>query len=294
MPKNHSRPVRIVFSILRIYLCVILLAYFLQDYMVYHPTGDIIMTPADISLQYSEFNIVPDKLRPDEKINGWYIPANKNKGTILFLHGNARNISYRCDSIKLINDAGYNCLVFDYRGYGKSGGEASEENIYRDSLCAWTYLTETLKTKPETIIIHGRSLGGGAASWLAGKTNPAGLVLESTFTSMPDIAQDKIFFAPVKFFCRNKFDTINRLDKFSFPVLFVHSKDDNLIDYSHGQKLFARYNGPKKMIAISGDHNTGFISSGLNYYLPLKKFYDSVLDNKTTTSNHSSTTGIVQ
>lgn len=277
--------------IVTIYLLLAIIIYFCQSYLIFHPRSEIFQTPGIINLEYEDVYLTPDSSKPKDKIHGWFVPAKEDKGTVLFFHGNAYNIAYRLDSIKLFNELGYNCLMIDYRGYGLSEGEISEANMYADALTAWEYLLTTRKIPKNKIILHGRSLGGGVVSKLAVQVQPQALVLESTFTSLPDLAQEKVFFLPVKKLCRNKFNTIARLNNINCPVLFIHSTDDQLIPISHGRKLYTSYQGKKTFCQISGDHNFGFLASGSIYYKPLEKFYNSAVSSDFTASE---TTGIVQ
>ncbi len=146
------------------YTGMLLLVYFLQDRLLYFPFKDMQVTPAAISLPFEEVSIVTSD---SEKITAWWIPAQNERGVLLFCHGNAGNISHRIDSIDIFNRLGLSVLIFDYRGYGKSTGRPSEEGTYRDGEAAWRYLVDVQKKKPEKIILFGESLGGAVAAEIA-------------------------------------------------------------------------------------------------------------------------------
>lgn len=120
---------------------------------------------------------------------GGYIKSEQAKSTVLFMHGNAWNISYFTDAIDTFNTLGMNVFLFDYRGYGKSEGKPSQTNTYEDAKAAWDYLIDEKGLRAEEIIIVERSLGGAIASQLASYVKPKALILESTFTDIKELAQ---------------------------------------------------------------------------------------------------------
>ena len=171
--------------------------YFLQPRFLYSPVRQITYTPADIKLAFEKIAL---KTEDGLKISAWYIPADNARYTILFCHGNAGNMTHRLDSINILNELGLNCLIFDYRGYGDSQGKPTEEGTYRDAMAAWKWLTQDKRTKPDRIIIFGRSLGGSVAANLTTKVNPKALVLESAFTSYEQIGKKFYPYLPVHLF----------------------------------------------------------------------------------------------
>jgi len=163
-------------------------------------------------------------------------------------------------------------LIVDYRGYGQSEGRISEQGTYLDAEAAWRYLVEQRGVSPEEIIIFGRSLGGGVATWLAGVHPPRALILESTFTSVPDIGAGQFPFVPVRWLARIHYNSLERLRQIHVPVLIIHSPDDTTIPYSHGERLFEAANEPKEFLEIQGGHNEGFIISGNHYQAGIDAF----------------------
>jgi uncharacterized protein len=147
-------------------------------------------------------------------------------------------------------------LVIDYRGYGKSSGTISESGFYKDAEAAFRYLVNVKAFYPRNIIVYGRSIGSGVASWLAAQHRVAGLVLESPYTSLGALANEKLPFFFPSLFLRYCFDTIKRINDVKCPIIFVHGDQDTLIPYAHAERLFKSFNGSKKLITISGGaHN---------------------------------------
>jgi fermentation-respiration switch protein FrsA (DUF1100 family) len=198
---------------------------------------------------------------------------------ILFCHGNAGNISHRLESIEMFNRLRLSTFIFDYRGYGKSNGTPSEKGSYLDAMGAWNYLIEHEGLAPSDIILFGRSLGGAIACWLAGQNRPKALIIESTFTSVPDLAEELYFYLPVRWLCRYRYNTLSFVQKIRCPVLVIHSEEDEIVSFSHGRKLFNAAKEPKFFLKISGSHNEGFVISSKLYMNGIKTFLDKIDNN---------------
>ncbi|TFH46774.1 MAG: alpha/beta hydrolase, partial [Lysobacterales bacterium] len=206
------------------------------------------------------------------QVHGWYLPGRADGRTLLFLQGNAGNISHRRDSLRMFNELGLSILIIDYSGFGQSGGTPSERQTYEDALLAWQHLTDSRGLAPERIVIFGRSLGAGVATWLATQVTPAGLVLESSFTSLPALASKYYPMFPVRWLARIHYDNAERLPTVACPVLVAHSRDDELVPIAHGRALFALARDPKYFLEMSGGHNVGFLLSGPAYRRGLLDF----------------------
>ncbi|MBN1621918.1 MAG: alpha/beta hydrolase [Endomicrobiales bacterium] len=268
----------IVIIVVATYLIILGIFFFLQSSFVYFPFRDVIAEPKHIGLSFE--NIVfnaSDGIR----LSGWYIPCRKSKseskGVLLFCHGNAGNISHRLDSIQTFNHLGLDVLIFDYRGYGNSQGKPSEKGTYRDAQAAWEYLTKNRNIPEDRIILFGRSLGGSIATWLASKYNPKALIVESCFTSVKDLGSQLYPFLPVRLLSKFDYNTKEYLKSAKCPVLIIHSKDDDIIPFSHGKKLFAAANEPKDFLEISGSHNEGFIISADKYEKKIDSFINEYI-----------------
>lgn len=253
-------------------LCIVL--FFRQTSMVYYPVKKIAFTPADVNLAYEDvFFMTAD----GERIAAWYVPAANARGTILMCHGNGGNIGDRIYAIELFHNLGLNVFIFDYRGYGRSSGKPSEQGTYQDALGAWNYLTDVRHAPTESIIVQGRSLGGAVAAWLADQWTPAGLILESTFTSIPDIGAKLYPYLPVRLLSRYHYDTLGRIGRIQCPVLIAHSRDDEMIPFRHGQKLFETAPEPRTFFEQSGSHNDGEGFASDAYRRKLDEFLASTL-----------------
>lgn len=256
---------------------LVLLLFLLQSCLIYYPdvpTRAIVATPDAIGLDYE-----PVKISTGDGLNldGWYVPARDARGVLLFFHGNAGNISHRLESLEIFNRLRLSTLIFDYRGYGRSEGTPSEEGTYRDAAAAWRYLTEIRRVPRERIVLFGRSLGGAIAAHAASRHRPAALILESAFTSVPDVATHYFGMFPVRWLTRYRYDTGRALRTVSCPVLIIHSPDDEIIPFQHGRALFDIAPSEKRFLSIRGDHNTGFLMSGEHYVNGLDEFLAAVL-----------------
>ena len=243
--------------------------YLQQPRMLFYPYSDLEGTPADWNLAYEDVEITnSDEL----KLHGWFIPVVKAKHVVLFFHGNAGNISHRGESLEIFHRLGLNVLIVDYRGYGKSEGSVSEQGFYRDAKAAWKYLIEKKGFQANDIIVFGRSLGGAVATQLASQVQPRGLIIESTFSSVKDMAQIMMPFISRLVYLRYNFDTASLISKVKVPLLLIHSPDDDVIPYSLGVKIFEAANSPKYSYELSGSHNNGFVESQPEYEQAIETF----------------------
>ncbi len=262
-----------LFILISVWILLSILLYLFQPGFIYYPYKKVEVTPAAIQLKYEDvFLTTSDNI----KLNGWWIPRLNSRATLLFLHGNAGNISHRLDSIKIFHDLGLSVFIIDYRGYGNSEGKPSEKGTYLDAEAAWQYLVNEKNIASDEIIVFGRSLGGAVASWLATKHTVAGLILESTFTSIEDMGRHYYPYLPVKFLARIKYPTLKRISQVNSPVLVIHSPDDDIVPYQLGKKLFVQANEPKQFLNLTGGHNEGFLSSGNLYIQGLNNFLNSI------------------
>jgi len=260
---------RILLWVFICYTVILIYVFFSQKGMVYMPMKEIGGTPSDIGLPYREVSLVTTD---GVALSAWFVGTDISRDVVLFCHGNAGNISHRLESLSIFHRLGLNTFIFDYRGYGRSGGEPSEQGTYLDAAAAWSYLTEIEQIPPGRIILFGRSLGGAVAAQLASNVTPKALFLESTFTSITDVGARAYPFLPVRLLSRYRYDTRRLLPGIRVPVLVVHSPDDEIIPFSHGNVLFEVANEPKWFLKISGDHNGGFYNSGEIYFNGLKEF----------------------
>ena len=263
------------------YVLLGLMLFFMQERMVFLarlPGRQLEVTPWDAGFDYVDVNFeTADGLR----LHGWYIYAHNPRGTVLFLHGNAGNISHRLDSIAIFHELGLDTFIIDYRGYGQSEGKPGEEGTYRDAEAAWQYLITQRGIDPERIIMFGRSIGGGVAAWLATRHKAAALIVESSFTSAVDMAAHLYPFMPVRLISRLQYPVADYVARAECPVLIIHSRDDEIIPFAMGKALYEAAPAPKAFIELAGDHNNGFLLSRDHYREELAKFIADHLEDGT-------------
>ena len=259
------------------YVGLILVLYFMQGRMIYHPTRELTQTPESLHLEYED---VWMKASDGVKIHGWFMPAENSRGALLMCHGNAGNVSHRVESAALYQRMGLDVLVFDYRGYGQSEGSPSEKGTYADAEAAWDYLTVQRGIRPDRIVILGRSLGGAIASHLAIDHTPAALVLESAFSSVGDMGASLYPYLPVRLLSRYRYDTADYVSRVSCPVLVMHGPGDEIVPFELGKKIFAAAKEPKQFAELAGGHNDGQFATGQAYVQTLDAFVTANLATK--------------
>jgi len=250
---------------------VLLIAGCMQGRMLYlpHVPGrSLAMTPADAHMDYEDVSI---ETADGVTLHGWFI-AERSPRVLLFFHGNAGNISHRLASIRQFRNLGFSVLIIDYRGYGQSEGRTTETGIYHDADAAWRYLTETRGVRPNDVVIFGRSLGASVAARLATQQQPLALIVESSFTSVPDIAQELYPWLPARWLVRLSHATRDYVRDVRCPVLIVHSRDDEIIPFHHGQAIFAAAPEPRTLLPLRGTHNDAFLRDERNYIEGLSAF----------------------
>ncbi|MDH3526857.1 MAG: alpha/beta hydrolase [Gammaproteobacteria bacterium] len=268
----------ILFVIVLVYCALALYLYLMQPRLLYYPDlpgRELAATPADIGLEYEPVTLVTED---GVRLGAWFIPRSGARGTLLFLHGNAGNISHRLDSIRLFHELGLAILILDYRGYGESEGTPSEAGTYQDADAAWRYLVEQRRSAPRDIVVFGRSLGAIIAAELAARTRPGALIMESAFTSVPDMAATLYPWLPVRLLSRYHYDALKPLARTRCPLLIAHSRADEIIPFTHGQRLFEHAREPKQFLELRGGHNDGFLETGQDYIDGLERFLSEHLD----------------
>ncbi|MBB5917732.1 hypothetical protein BJY24_006644 [Nocardia transvalensis] len=220
--------------------------------LTYFPERRITVTPERLGLRYEDlYFTAADGVR----VNGWFVRAEEPFGHVLFAHGNAGNIGDRSPVLALLAAAGFDVLVFDYRGYGRSEGHPAEHGLYLDARAARTALLERPGVDPDKVFYLGKSLGGGVMIELAGEFPPAGLILMSTFTGLRDAAKAIYPYLP-KSLVPNAFPSLSRIGALRTPTLIMHGDDDELLPVEMGRALHAAAAEPKSLkIYPGGRHN---------------------------------------
>ena len=233
------------------YAIIIVLLYTLQRRLIFYP--GILSRDYKFDTGENGEEIIL-KTSDGESISGIFYKGGV-PDVIIYFHGNAGDLSGWQYVSEDFTSLGFNFLIIDYRGYGKSTGKITEKGLYRDADAAYQYLLDR-GFRPENIIIYGRSIGSGIAVDLAARRNAKGLILESPFSSFATLANEKFPVFLPSLYLRFRFDNLRKIKKVSYPVIFLHGTDDELIPASHSQKLFATFNGSKEMILVDrGAHN---------------------------------------
>ena len=262
---------KFLFVVVAGYGLIIVIVYLMQSRMLYLPNvsgRELAMTPSDVGMDYEDVSI---ESADGVTLHGWFVDGPSSQ-VLLFFHGNAGNISHRLDSIRQFRNVGLSVLIIDYRGYGQSSGRTTEKGIYRDANEAWGYLTEDRGISTSDIVIFGRSLGASVAAQLATQHQPLALIVESSFTSVPDIAQELYPWLPARWMSRFSHSTRDYITDVRCPVLVVHSRDDEIIPFRHGEAIFAAANEPRTLLTLRGSHNDAFLRDERIYIEGLRKF----------------------
>lgn len=248
------------------YLCLLVVIWLLQDRLLYLPHmggRDWATTPAQHGLDYRELELTA---ADGVQLRGWWVPHSDARATVLFFHGNAGNISHRLQTLQLFHMLDLSVLVIDYRGYGRSEGRPSEAGTALDARAAWAWLQQEAGKEPAEIVLVGRSLGAAVAAELARDHEPAGVILESPFRSVPALAQQLYPFLPARWLARFDYDIETHVTQINAPLLVVHSSDDEIVPFEHGQRVHELAANPVGFVELRGGHNTA-ISESRSVYL---------------------------
>ena len=247
----------------------------IERYFIYFPVRELAESPSDYGLAYEDVSFVASD---GVRLHGWFVPG-KGDVTWLWFHGNAGNIGNRLPNLQRLHDElMVNVFIFDYRGYGASGGSPSEEGIYRDAEAALSYLSSRSDVSPERIVYFGRSLGAAIAVELAVRAPPYGLILESPFPSIPYMARRVYPWLPfVRFLVRSRYDALEKAPRLDVPKLVLHGDQDDIVPIESGRKLFDAAGEPKAFYTIHGaGHNDTYLVGGDAYFAALSDFVEQL------------------
>lgn len=209
-----------------------------------------------------------------ERLHGWYVRAqNVDAGraqTVIYFHGNGGNINTVGWLADRLSERGFNVLLFDYRGYGRSEGTVSDEQgIYADADAAYDYVVKERGTRPEHVVLYGQSLGTTAAVDLASRRPCSAVILESGLSSASDMAALVLSWVPtwIHRYARNHFESAKKLERVSVPVFVAHGASDRTIPVEQGYKLYAAAREPKRLVIIPEAGHNDLIATGGKAYL---------------------------
>jgi uncharacterized protein len=253
------------------YIALLGLMFLTQHSLLYLPDipgRALTATPEAIGLSYEDVTLTTDD---GVALHGWWLPGETDT-TLLFFHGNAGNISHRLQSLRQFRSLGMSVLIIDYRGYGQSEGRPDEQGTYRDARAAWRHVTEQRGVAPRDVVVFGRSLGGAIAAWLAAQKSPGALIVEGAFTSIPDLGQELYWYLPVRWLSRFHYPTREYVASTDSPVLIVHSRDDELARFHHGEALYEAVSGTGQLLELTGSHNEASLRDEAHYLGGIAEF----------------------
>lgn len=275
-PTGHSPGWKRVRRLVLISVCaslvVVGVAMFFEDSLIYfplaYPAGD--WQPGGLTFEDAWFQAADGT-----RLHGWYVPHENPLAVVLFCHGNGGNVTHRIDKLQALNRvAGVSMLVFDYRGYGRSEGRPNEKGVLMDARAARAWLANRAGVAEKEIVVAGESLGGAVAVDLAARDGARALILESTFTSIPEMAAYHYPWLPVKLLLRTRFDSLNQISAYHGPLLQSHGDADSIVPYEFGQRLFQAANSPKEFYTLAGtDHND---LPDRDYYQKVRQFLEEL------------------
>jgi alpha-beta hydrolase superfamily lysophospholipase len=237
---------KLLVVLLMVYVAVCALVYLIQTDLMFSPLAQLPPRPAD-------FTDLPLTAPDGTHLFGWQATPHGRKPSrwVLLCHGNGGNMGAKIDTVELLIGFGLGVVIFDYRGYGQSGGQLTREaDILMDGQ---TYYNE-LRQQTHHIILYGESMGGGVAANLADRNPCDALILQSTFTSLSERAWESYPFLPVRWLNRYPLDVIGPVIRLKVPLLVMHSPEDKVISFKMGQRIFAAAHEPKQWAALKGPH----------------------------------------
>lgn len=242
---------------------------------LYVPSRVIDATPAEVGLAFEDVDFVAED---GVRLHGWWIPNPQARGTILYCHGNGNNIANRVELCRDLHELGVNIFIFDYRGYGRSRGWSTEQGTYRDARAAYEVVRARYgDSEQPPVIVYGASLGAAIAAQLALDKPVAGAIFEAGFSSIVDVGERIYPWMPVRWILQFRYEADRRVANVRAPKLFAHSKEDQLIPYELGRKLFDAAAAPKEFFELSGPHEEAGWNNKPSFWPALSAFVDRVL-----------------
>lgn len=253
---------------------------FYEQYFIFFPSSYPEGLHWDSTPHNSRFFDVEFESTDGETLHGWWYPSDETDMTYLWFHGNAGNVTLYREDLEFLVDLPLQILVFDYRGYGKSTGFPTEEGVYQDGIAAYEHLRNNKNLSPDQLILMGQSMGGGITTYVASHKPCAGVILESVFTSVPDLTKNTL---PVPYLDRlfqTKLDSLSRISSITAPLLFIHGTLDQTVPISFGKKLYRQANEPKQFETFENAFHFNVRTSNPKKYRAChKRFVGNVIGN---------------
>lgn len=263
-----------------LYLAICALYYYTQTWLLYYPSRDKWRGYAHYhrvapATPFQPLTIISEN---QYALQAWWFRGQPRQPTILFLHGNAANISHFLPTADVLGQLGYSVLLLDYRGFGESEGKPSEQGLYADARAAWDYLVNELGIAPRQIVLHGRSMGGAIAAYLGQQVDAGAVLIESAYTHLPSYLSERFAICknvpllPFRWLTKQQFHTQQYLRHATCPVLVIHSQQDEVVPYHHGCQLFQIAPQPKQFLTLQGKHDSGFLTDQATYRQHIQQF----------------------
>ncbi|REK19119.1 MAG: alpha/beta hydrolase [Planctomycetota bacterium] len=268
-PGRLRRATRAVATLVVGYLVLVLIMLAMENSLIFFPSAypEGIWHPPGLEFEDAWFEAADGT-----KLHGWYVHCDDPRALVLIAHGNAGNLSHRYDLLQQLHRRQIAAMIFDYRGYGRSTGSPSEAGVLADARAARQWLAQRTGVAEGDIVLLGESLGGGVMVDLAARDGAAGLILENTFTSLPDVAAYHYPWLPVRLLMRTRLDSAAKIGSYRGPLLQVHGDADTIIPYEIGQRLHEAAGEPKELVTIEGgDHNDPRTAE---FYAAVDRFID--------------------
>jgi fermentation-respiration switch protein FrsA (DUF1100 family) len=246
----------------------------LIEKMIFRPTRRLQQRPEDHGLPYQDVHL---SAPGGPQLHGWFFPG-RIPAKLLWLHGNSGNMSHRLDLARLLIDrVGAGLFAFDYRGYGMSEGKPTEQGVYADAEAAASWLAATGDSQAP-VFYFGQSLGSAIAIELERRRLPAGVILESAFTSVRERSAEAITGKLIAPIFGDTFDSLKKIGGLKTPLLMIHGQDDGVVNARHAHRLFARAPEPKRLYLVRGaDHGDCYAAGGEAYFTEIKTFIETTL-----------------
>lgn len=246
----------------------------LEPRLTFHPLRETVTDPSRLGLEYQEYKI---DTADGERIVTWHLSHPNPEAEILFFHGNAGNLSVWLEFLVQLYRHGYSVFALDYRGYGESTGNPTEDGILEDSRAFVDFYWEQLHKPDVPVLYFGRSLGGVTSAYASTIHKPDGLVLEATFPSKASLLEHYPFLRLLNQFARYRLPTIEFLQNTDFPILLIHGDRDTVVPLSVGRQLFELIEADKELYVVKGaDHNAQYVAGGEEYWTRLQNFINKL------------------
>lgn len=272
-----AAPVTFILGATRVFLIWTTLVWFAAGTMLYvfqrrllFMPNAVGVTPADVGLLgvNEETLVTPD----NQRLIMWWSAPRPGAPVIVYFTGNGGNAANRAERIRLFQSAGFGALILNYRGYGGSTGEPSEAAFFNDGKLVVDYVVQKKSVPLDRIVLFGESLGTGVAVEVATQRAVGGVILDSPFTSIADVAQARYPLFPVRPLMWDQFDSLSRIKSVDAPLLVIHGDRDTVVPYRFGKELFDAAHEPKQLVTLHGLGHTAPLSAG--GWAAIKPFVD--------------------